>query len=104
MSATTIIATAFTAIVLPYLLYKVFFAGPKVDLSHFPIINPTAKQSWFSNKHNDRFMAEATKLVKEGQQKVRLVQVELVYEPPTDGSDSMVASLSELPRTKERRL
>jgi len=64
-----IIVSALTAIVLPYLLYKLFFAGPKVDISHFPIINPSSKGSWFSKSQNDRFAAEATKLVKEGQKK-----------------------------------
>jgi hypothetical protein len=97
-----IIVSALTAIVLPYLLYKLFFAGPKVDISHFPIINPSSKGSWFSKSQNDRFAAEATKLVKEGQKKVGFVPT-CPRKFPADGSDSMVASPSAFPQIKERK-
>jgi hypothetical protein len=100
---TPIIATAFTAIVLPYLLYKAFFAGPKVDLSHLPMINPTAKTSWFSKRHNDRFMAEATKLVKEGQKKVCFTLSSLEADYFADSSNSTAANPSALQPTKAKK-
>jgi len=64
----TIIATAFTAIVLPYLLYNFFYGEPTADLSAFPLINPS-KGGWFSRNRHDRYISHATELIKEGQKK-----------------------------------
>jgi hypothetical protein len=64
-----IIATAFTAIVLPFFLFKLL--GSKPDLNQFPLINPKeGPWYWPSNANKDRFITEATELVKEGAKKV----------------------------------
>ncbi|KAF1821485.1 cytochrome P450 [Dissoconium aciculare CBS 342.82] len=63
-----IIATAFTAIVLPYFIFKLL--GSKPNLSQFPLINPKeGPWYWPSNANKDRFVTEATELVKEGAKK-----------------------------------
>jgi hypothetical protein len=64
----TIIATAFTAVVL-HLLYK-FFGKSTADISHFPLINPPTKRGWFSLAQDNRFNDEALSIAKEGQKKV----------------------------------